>query len=169
MKTTILGIFLTVFLWQFGFAQKLTYFESALILEEMPAFEKANKELDSIAKQWETEIENKFKHVDQLYKDYVKNEVSLSPESKQQKQQEIFNAEKQAKDFKSQKFGMDGEMSKLQEQRIKPLQDSVFDAAKAIAKEMGYDYVFDISVENSWVYLNEDYNITEIVKAKLGL
>ncbi len=169
MKKAILGIFLIVFTWQISFAQKLTYFESAVILEEMPAFSKANKELDSIAKIWDTEIDNKFKRIDQLYKEYVKNESGLSPESRKKKQEEIFNAEKQANDFKEQKFGRDGDMAKLQEQKIKPLQDQVFGAAKALAKEMGYDYVFDISMEGNWVYLNEDYDITEMVKAKLGL
>jgi outer membrane protein len=140
-----------------------------MILEEMPAFIKANKELDSIAKIWDTEIDNKFKRIDQLYKDYVKNESGLSPESRKQKQEEIFNAEKEANDFKEQKFGRDGEMAKLQEQKIGPLQDSIFAAARLIAKEMNYDYVIDISMESNWVYLNENYDITEMVKAKLGL
>ena len=168
MKKVILGIFISVFAWQFAASQKLAYFESAVILEEMPAFIKANSEMDTLAKQWNTEIDNKFKYVDQLYKDYVKNESGLSPESRKQKQEEIFRAEKQAKDYKDQKFGMDGEMYKLQEEKIHPLQDSIFDAAKAIAEEMNYDYVFDLSLESNWVYLNEDYNITELVKVKLG-
>ena len=169
MKKTLAGIFIILFAWQLSFAQKLTYFESATILEEMPAFDKANKELDSIAKIWDTEIDNKFKHIDQLYKDYVKNESGLSPESRKQKQEEIFNAEKQANDFKEKKFGKNGDMAKLQEQKIGPLHDSISAAARLIAKEMKYDYVFDISMEGNWVYLNEDYNITEMVKARLGL
>ncbi|RLD59947.1 MAG: OmpH family outer membrane protein [Bacteroidetes bacterium] len=169
MKKATLGILITLFAWQYATAQKLAYFESNLILKEMPAFTKANKELDSIAKQWESEIDDKFQYVDQLYKDYVKTESSFSPEVKQQKQEEIFQAEKQAKDLKDQKFGMDGEMHKLQEEKIQPLQESINTAAKEIAKEMNYDYVFDLSKESNWVYLNDDYNITELVKVKLGL
>ena len=169
MKKVILGIFITVFAWQFATSQKLAYFDSALILEEMPAFILANSEIDSIAKQWDSEIDNKFKYVDQLYKDYVKNEASFSPESRQQKQEEIFKAEKQAKDYKEQMFGMDGELYKLQEEKIQPLQDNIFGAARVLAKEMNYDYVFDLSMESNWVYLNEDYDITELVKVKLGL
>lgn len=169
MKKVILGIFVTVFAWQFAASQKLAYFESAIILEDMPAFIQANEKIDSLAKQWDSEIDNKFKYVDQLYKDYVNNESSLSPETRQQKQEEIFKAEKQAKDFKDQKFGMEGELYKLQEEKIQPLQDNIFGAARVLAKEMNYDYVFDLSMENNWVYLNEDYDITELVKVKLGL
>lgn len=169
MKKAILGIFITVFTWQFATAQKLAYFESNLVLKDMPAFVKANKELDTIAKQWEAEIEDKFKYVDQLYKSYVKSEGSFSSEVKKQKQEEIFQAEKQAKDLKEIKFGMDGEMHKLQEGKIKPLQETVFSVAKEIAKEKGYDYVFDLSKDNNWIYLNDDYNITELVIEKLGI
>lgn len=169
MKNAILGIIITVFTWQIGVSQKLAYFESSIILDNMPAFIQANNELDTIAKQWDAEIDNQFKQVDQMYKNYVKNESALSPEQKQKKQQEIFNAEKQAKSLKDQKFGMEGEMSELQEQKIKPLHDKVFNAAKEVAKEMKYDYVFDLSMENTWVYLNEDYDITNLIKLKLGL
>ena len=169
MKKAILGILITVFSWQFASAQKLAYFESNLIIKEMPAFIKANKELDSIAKLWETAIDNKFKYVDQLYKDYVKTENSFSPDVKQQKQEEIFAAEKQAKELKDQKFGIDGEMHELQDDKIQPLQENINATAKEIAKEMNYDYVFDLNKESNWVYLNDDYNITELIKAKLGL
>ncbi len=64
---------------------------------------------------------------------------------KQQKQEEIVQSEKQAKEFREQKFGKEGEITKLKEQKIKPLQDNIFKAAEKVALANGYDYVFDKS------------------------
>ena len=166
MKKVILGLLVISF--HVGIAQHIAYIETDKILEEMQQFKRANEEIDALVKQWETELDAKFKEVKQLYNDYVNNEVMYSEDVKKQKQGEIFEAERKAKELKEQRFGRDGELLKLQQEKIKPLQDSIFEAATKVAKANNYDYVFEKSPETSWIYTNPEYNITEQVKIELG-
>ncbi len=167
MKKIILGLMVLSF--QVGVAQKLAYIETDKIVEDMPEFQKANDEIDTQVKQWESEVEAKFQAVEQLYQEYVKNEPTFSREEKKAKQDEIFEVEKEAKDFREQIFGNEGQLKQLQETKIKPLQEKINAAAEKVGKENGYDYVFEKSPESSWIYTNPEHNISELVKAELGL
>ncbi len=167
MKNVILGILVIAF--QVGVAQKLAYIESDKIVDKMPEHQKANDEIEKQIKEWETAVEEKFKAVEQLYQEYVKNESILSDELKLQKQEEIFEAERQAKDYREEKFGTDGELEKLQESKLKPLQDKILEAARKVSKENNYDYVFDKMPESNWVWTNPEHNLTDLVISELGL
>lgn len=164
MKKLLLIVLLLGF--QMGFAQKIAYIEVDKILEKMPSFDQANDDIDAQIKLWDEEIEKKFDKIEELYQSYVLNESQLNDEEKKQKQDEIINAENQANEFKDSKFGNDGELMTLQEQKLKPIYDQIYDTTEAIAAEKGYDYVFEKSIESSWIYTNPALNITdEVIKA----
>lgn len=167
MKNIILGLLVIAF--QFGVAQQMAYIESEKIIDEMPEYQNATTELEQQIKEWETEVEEKFEAVENKYQDYVKNESMFSDDIKQQKQDEIFALERQAKDYREEKFGTDGELQKLQDSKLKPLQDKVMSAAQKVAKENNYDYVFDKMAESNWVWTNPKHNLTDLVIAELGL
>ncbi len=162
-------LILMVLAFQTGFAQKIAYIEMDDILDKMPEFQKANEEIEKQAEQWQSEIDAKFDAIESMYQEYVKNESTLSDVAKQQKQQAIFDAEKEANDLKEQKFGREGEITTLQEEKFKPIYDLIFASAEKIAKDRQYDYVFDKSQQQSWVYTNPDMDITEDVINDLGL
>jgi len=167
MKKIILILFVLGV--QVGFAQKIAYIEMDNILDKMPEFQKASDEVDQQAKQWQSELDTKFESIESMYQEYVKNESTLSDQMKQQKQETIFQAEKQANDFKEEKFGQEGEIMTLQDEKFKPVYDKVFASAEKVAREKGYDYVFDKSQDAAWVYTNPEMNITEAVLSDLGL
>lgn len=151
---------------QMGFAQKIAYIEVDQILEKMPAFTQANEEINNQVGQWENELDNRFQSIEDLYQAYVMNESRLSDEEKKLKQDEIFEAENQANEYKESKFGTDGDLMKLQEEKLKPIYDQVYNLTEQIAKDSGYDYVFEKSAESSWIYTNPALNITEdVIKA----
>ena len=138
MKKIILGLMVISF--QVGISQRLAYIETDKIVEDMPEFQKANDEIDVQVKQWESEVEAKFQAVEQLYQDYVKNETLFPDDVKKEKQEEIFETERQAKEFREQKFGNEGELKQLHETKIKPLQEKINTAAEKVGKEKNYDY-----------------------------
>jgi outer membrane protein len=166
MKKIVFGILMLSF--HFGIAQNLAYIETEKIVEEMPAYKQAADEIDEQIITWETEVEAKFKKVEELYQSYVKNESIFPDDIKQEKQEEIIEAEKQAKKYREEKFGQDGELQKLQEAKMKPLQDTIMQTATKIAKEKGYDYVFDKSQDTFWIYTNPEHDLTEFVKTALN-
>lgn len=167
MKKIVLGILVLAF--QIGIAQNIAYIETEKIIEKMPEYKQASDEIDAQIKLWEDEVEAKFKKVEDLYQDYVKNETLFPDDVKQEKQQEIIDVEKQAKDFREQKFGREGELEKLQESKLKSFQDTILQTAERIAKEKNYDYVFEKSSESNWIYTNPKHNLTELVISELGL
>ena len=167
MQKIMLILFLLAF--QTGFSQKIAYIEMDVILDKMPEFKQASDAVDKQADQWQSELDTKFDAVESMYQEYVKNESTLSDQAKQQKQEAIFQAEKQANDFKEEKFGRDGEINSYQEEKFKPIYDTVFAAAEKVAKEKGYDYVFDKSQQAAWIYTNPDMDLTQDVINDLGL
>jgi len=167
MKKIALGILVLAF--QIGIAQNIAYIETEKIIEKIPEYQQASDEIEAQIKLWEDEVETKFKKVEDLYQDYVKNETLYPDEIKQEKQQEIIDAEKQAKEFREQKFGREGELQQLQESKLKSFQDTILQTAERIAKEKNYDYIFEKSSESNWIYTNPKHNLTELVIAELGL
>ena len=167
MKTIVLGILVLAF--QIGIAQNIAYIETEKIIEKMPAYQQASAEIEAQIKLWEEEVEAKFKKVEDMYQDYVKNETLFPDDIKQEKQQEIIDTEKQAKEFREQKFGREGELEKLQESKLKSFQDTILQTAERIGKEKNYDYIFEKSSESNWIYTNPKHDLTELVIAELGL
>ncbi|MCD4731927.1 MAG: OmpH family outer membrane protein [Bacteroidales bacterium] len=167
MKTIVLGILVLTL--QIGIAQNIAYIETEKIIEKMPAYQQASAEIEAQIKLWEEEVEAKFKKVEDMYQDYVKNETLFPDDIKQEKQQEIIDTEKQAKEFREQKFGREGELEKLQESKLKSFQDTILQTAERIGKEKNYDYVFEKSSESNWIYTNPKHDLTELVIAELGL
>ncbi len=164
-----LTLIILFFGFQFAVAQKVAYIEVDKILEKMPAYEQANEAIDAQVKKWDAEMDNKFQSIESMYQEYVQNQAYLTDEVKQQKQEAIIQAENKANEFKEEKYGQEGELNKLQEEKLKPLYDLIYEAAEATARENGYDYLFDKSSETNWIYTNTAHNLTDKVIQKLEL
>jgi outer membrane protein len=160
---------LLVFVFYCGFSQRIAYVEIHKIIDKMPEYQAANDSIDSQIRIWESEVELKFEEVENLYQEYVKNEMMYPEDKKIEKQNEIVEAEKAAKQFREKIFGTKGELDKLQEQKIKPLEDKIFQAAEKVGKANNYEYVFDKRPESSWIYTNPEHNLTNRVLTELGL
>ena len=166
MKKVLIAVLVLTF--HAGIAQRIAFVEIKKIINQIPEYTRANEIIEAQTTQWESEVESKFEAVENLYQEYVKNERMFSDDVKLQKQDEIREAEKQAKEFREQKFGKEGELTKLKELQIKPLQDNIFKASEKVALENGYEYVFDKTPESNWIYVKPEHNITEKVIAELG-
>lgn len=167
MKTIVLGLLVVAF--QIGLAQNIAYIETDKIIEKMPAYLQASEEIEAQIKIWESEVEAKFQKVEDMYQDYVKNESIFPDEIKQEKQEDIIETEKQAKEFREEKFGKDGALEQLQKSKLAPIQESILSTAQRIGIEKNYDYIFEKSPESNWIYTNPKHDLTELVIAELGL
>ena len=107
-------------------AQRFAYVDTEYILDNVPDYKTAQTSIDEISKGWQTEIEAKLKEVDQLYKNYQKEQVLLTEDMRQQRQKQIEDKEKAAKDLQKQRFGFEGDLFKKRQELIKPIQDKVY-------------------------------------------
>lgn len=151
------------------FAQKLGYIESQTVLEKMPEYTTAQQQLDALAKKWQDELDGKYKMIDSLYRAYQQEELLLTEDLKKKRQDEIARKEKEAKDFQKQKFGYNGELFTSREEKIKPLQDKIYEAIQQVAQERDLDFILDKSGSLVILYSNPKYDITDAVMEKLGL
>lgn len=149
-------------------AQKIGYVDAQGLLERSPEYKDIQQSVDALSKQWKTELETKRKDIDKLFEAYRTEEPLLTPELKKKKQEEIAGKEKEAKDFFAKKFGSNGELFTQRQEKIKPLQDKLYDAIKVVAEEKGYDIILDTSGGATILYTNNRHNITDMVAAKLG-
>lgn len=169
MKSIVIFVFGAFLLWfNPSYAQKIGYVDAQGLLERLPEYKDIQGSIDALSKQWKTELENKRKEIDKLFEAYRTEEPLLTPELKKKKQEEIANKEKEAKQFFSQKFGSNGELFTQRQEKIKPLQDKLYDAIKSVSEEKGYDIVLDLSGNSGIIYVNNRHNITDAVAAKLG-
>ena len=118
-----IGLFiLTVSLATLGHAQKFGYVDTEFILGKMEEYKAAKTEIDQLSQKWQKELEILYADIEKMYKDYQAEEVLLPDDIKKQRQEDIMGAERKAKEFKERKFGYDGELYKVQDDKIKPIQ-----------------------------------------------
>lgn len=151
-----------------GKAQKFAYIDSEFILENIPEYTDAKKEVDELSMQWQRDIEAKFAEIDQLYKKFTAEAVLLPDDIKSKREQEIIQKEKAAKDLQKQRFGTDGDLFKRREELIKPIQEKIAAALESLASTENYAVIFDKAGSVSMMYTNPRYDISEEVLDKMG-
>ncbi len=150
------------------FAQaKIGYVDSKIIIESMEDARDAQKNLDNLVTQWKAELQKLNDSLVAAKEDFEKKKLILTDKVKQQKEDEIKNLEKRISDYKTTKFGENGEYFQKQNDLMKPVQDKIFKAIQDVAREGSYDYVFDRSSEILLLYVNEKYDLTQKVIKKL--
>ena len=80
-------------------AQKFALIDMEYILKNIPAYERADEQLNQVAKKWQAEVDALSTEAATMYKNYQNEVVFLSQEQKQARQQEINDKEKQAAEF----------------------------------------------------------------------
>jgi outer membrane protein len=152
-----------------GFAQKFAFVDVDYILNKMPQYTEAQKQLDKIAEGWQKEVEAKMKTVDDAYKQFQAEQVLMTEPMKQQKIKEIEGKEKEVKDFQKGKFGPNGELFKKRQELIKPIQDKIYNEVQKYAVAKGYDFIFDRSSGPVMLYAGDKFNKSEEILSALGI
>jgi outer membrane protein len=149
-------------------AQKFGYVDSDYILKKIPAYNSAQGQLEKLSKQYQTEVEARYKVVQELYNKYQSEKVLLTEEMRQKRESDIITKEKEAKEFQSSHFSPEGTVAKKREELLKPVQDKVYNTIKDISTEGGYAIIFDIANNPGVVYNNPRYDLSDKVLEKMG-
>ena len=166
----IIGTFLVLclLLVNTSWAQKFAYVDSDFILNSMPEYKAAKAELDKISADWQKEMELKYAEIDKMNKAYQAESILLTDEMKKKRENEIASKETEARDFQKSKFGIDGELFKKRMELVKPIQDKVYNAVKAVAEKGGFAILFDKSGSLTMLYTNPRYDKSEDVLNYMG-
>ena len=171
MKTT-LGILFSFFLLalctQSTFAQaKIAWVNSQAIMDKLPEAQDAQRQLDNIVTQWQGELAKMQNDWQRKYEEYDKQKLILTDQRRVLAEKELQELDKKIADYRTKKFGQNGELFNKQNELMKPVQNKIFKIIEDIAKEDGYDYVFDKSGDILLLYTNEKYDLTTKVSERI--
>lgn len=148
---------------------KIAYIDSDRIYQNYPEFATAQQSVDRLAQQWEQELADMARALDENFKEFQARELLLTLESRQERQNEIIAAEEELERKRIQYFGPEGQLFHQQEQILRPIQERVLAVIQEVAEGEGYDYVFDRNGDFVFLYANENLDITDIVLEELGV
>lgn len=149
-------------------AQKFALVDMEYILSNIPAYERANEQLNQTSKAWQTEVEALNNEAQTLYKNYQNESVFLSEAQKKEREQAIVAKEKEAAELKKKYFGPDGELFKKRQSLLEPIQDEIYNAVKGIAQQRGFQLILDRASDNGIIFASPSIDISNEVLAKLG-
>jgi len=149
-------------------AQKYAYVDTDYILNSIPEYSAAKKELNSISVKWQKEIEAKIAEVDKMYNDLQVEKILLTEDMRIKREEEIIKKEREVKDLQMKRFGADGDLFKKQQELIKPIQDKVYNAIMELAESKGVGMVFDKAGTTTVIYSQAKYNISDDVIRQMG-
>ena len=96
----------------FAAAQNIVTVNSEKIFKSIDAYNEALTQLDQMAQQYQKDVDEKFKAVEELYNAYMQRKSTLSQASQQANEENILKMEKEATDFQESIFGTDGSLMK---------------------------------------------------------
>ena len=149
-------------------AQKFALIDMEYIMENIPAYQRANNELEIASQQYQKAVEAKMKEAETLYTAYQKASATMSASQRTQKEEAIIAKEKEAAELRQKYFGPEGEMAKKEETLIAPIQNQIYEAVKLISQQRGYDAVIDRASATSVIFASPSIDISNEVLAKLG-
>lgn len=149
-------------------AQKYAYVDTEYILQHLPEYAEAQKELNSLASGWLDEIEEKYDAANQLEVAYRAERVLLTPEMRRKREDEISGKRSEGTDMQKAKFGVEGELFQKRQELIQPIQEELFQVLKDLASQRQYMVIFDKAKDSNMLYTNPKYDVSDRVIKELG-
>jgi outer membrane protein len=146
---------------------KLAYFNSEAVMKQLPDAQDAQRQLDKLVADWQADLSKMQEEWKQKFDEYDKRKLIMTDKRRADAEKELRDLDQKIVEYRNQKFGQNGDLFNKQNELMKPVQDRIFKAVQDVAKEDGYDYVFDKSSDILLMYTNEKYDLTQKILAKL--
>ena len=146
---------------------KIGHINSEQIMQALPEAQDAQRSLDNLVTQWESELQKMQSEWKKKLDEYDKKKLILTDQARADQEKELRDLEQSTADYRNRKFGQNGELFQKQNEVMKPIQNKIFKVLDDIAKEDSYDYVFDKSGEILLLYSNDKYDLTQKVLQRM--
>jgi outer membrane protein len=149
--------------------QQIRYIDSEYILDQTPEYATIQQKIDRLEEQWRSELQQRRDTVRKMYREFESRELLYTQEERQQRQQEIAQAEQELENLRQRYFGPNGELFQRQRDLMRPLQERVLTAVDEVATSEGYDFVFDRSGDFLFMFARDQYDVSDQVLRELGI
>lgn len=147
--------------------QKIGHVNVEAIMKRLPDAADAQKQLDALVAEWQNELTRLQNEWKGKFDEYDQKKLIMTDARRAEAERELRALDQRIADYRTQKFGQNGELFTKQSELMKPVQDRVFKAIQDVATEEGFDYVLDQSGEILMMYANPTYDLTPKVLDKL--
>ena len=170
MKKFVLFLACGLMMGQVLFAQsaslKIGFINSAELLSSMPERTKADSDVTKYAKSFQDQIDIMMKDYQTKGQAYQKDEKTMTEAMKEVRMKEIQDLQNRIESIQQ---SAQEKLSNKKQELYQPIIDKVNKALKEVAKEKSYDFIFDQAAGSALLYGKDTYDITPILKAKLGI
>jgi outer membrane protein len=142
---------------------KIAHINSEAIMQALPEAIDAQKSLDGLVAQWEAELAKMQAEWKRKFDDYDKKKLILTDQVRADAEKELRDLDQSIADYRTKKFGPNGELFQKQNEVMKPIQNKIFKVLEEIARQEGYDYIFDRSGEILLLYASDKRDLTSLV------
>ena len=141
---------------------RVGYIDMDYILENVPDYQEASKQLAEKVSRWKADIESKLNDVNEMKKQLENERPLLTQELIEERIEEITFEENQISDYQQKLFGPGGSLATQKRQLVEPVQDQVFNAVQEISTAKKYDYVMNKS-EVLMLYAADRHDLSDQV------
>ena len=163
MKRIILTAILALATFGLTSAQNYFVIDSEKVFKSLAEYNEALTKLDQLGKEYQAEVDSRYKSIESLYNNYMAQKNSLSTTARASIEQQILSKEEAAQKYQQEVFGENGALMKKRIELIKPIQDKVFAAIETYAKVNGFELVLDKASNASILYNGSAVDHTDAI------
>jgi len=148
------------------FAQKFGHVNSQNIIQVMPEWTQAQTEIQNLQKQYEDDLKRLEDEFTKKSEEYNTQKASLPQNIQERREKELQDLYTRMQQYyqESQQNLQQASMEKQQ-----AINEKILKAIKEIGTEGGYLYIFDVSSGIPFINETLSTDVTDLVKAKLGI
>ena len=164
MKNTIKSILIALVIFT-GInvnAQKLGHVNSQAIMQELPDYEAARKDLESYKNDLTKELEMYQKLIVEFAQDYEANKALMSEDTRKRKETDLMERQQ---NYEKKAYEAESNLQQKEQQLLQQIMIKVNTAVQELAKKEGYDYVYE---QTTLLYAGGE-DISDKVRKKLGI
>ena len=142
-------------------AQKLGHVNSQVIMQELPDYESARKDLESFNSDLTKELEMYQKLIVEFAQDYEQNKNGMSEDTRKRKETDLMERQQ---NYEKKAYEAQTSLQQKEQELLQQIMIKVNTAVKEVAEKEGYDYVYEVT---TLLYAGGE-DISDKVRKKLG-
>ena len=145
---------------------RFAHLNSQNIISEMREYKVATATLADMQKKYQDELNRTKEDFNKKYQEYLAQAEGLPRNIAERRQKELQDLAQRQEQFQQEAYES---LQKAREEALAPILQKVNDAIKAVGEAEGYLYIFDLSSTPIPYIGSESEDITDKVKALLGI
>jgi outer membrane protein len=149
-------------------AQRMGYMNSLNLMSSMPGINEADSIVMYMRDSLVSVGEERAQKLQEKYISYMTeiNQGTVPPVEIQKREAEIQKGQEELQAFEAE---ISEVLGRKRSELYGPILEALQKAIDEVGKEGGYQFIFDVSTVNLVIYAEEKVDVTDLVKAKLGM